>query len=113
MIVVTDSFSDEQSLIAEFCHKNGIKVICADTRGLFGKIFCDFGKSFRISDVNGQNQRTSMISYITNDKEGIVTTFEDQRHDLEDGDYVTFKEVKGMSEVNDKEFRISVLSKSC
>lgn len=111
MVVVTDSFNEEQIKIAEFCHKNEIKVICAETRGLFGKIFCDFGKSFQILDVNGQAQKTSMISYITNDKEGIVTTFEDQRHDLEDGDYVTFKEVKGMSEINEKEFKISVLSK--
>lgn len=50
-----------------------------------------------------------MISYITNDEDGIVTTFEDQRHDLEDGDYVTFSEVKGMTELNNKEFKIKVL----
>lgn len=60
-------------------------------------------------DVNGQNCKCSMISYITNDSDGIVTTFEDQRHDLEDGDYVTFREVKGMSEINDKEFKIKVM----
>jgi ubiquitin-activating enzyme E1 len=51
-----------------------------------------------------------MISYISNDSNGIVTTFDDQRHDLEDGSYIVFKEVNGMSEVNGKEFKIKVLS---
>ncbi|CAF0776117.1 unnamed protein product [Brachionus calyciflorus] len=110
VVVLTDSFYDEQIKIGNFCHENEIKFICAETRGVFGKIFCDFGKSFRIFDVNGQNRKSSMISCITNDKDGIVTTFEDQRHDLEDGNYVIFSEVKGMSEINNKEFKVKVLS---
>ncbi len=75
------------------------------------KIFCDFGRSFKVIDTNGQNAKTSMISYISNDLEGVVTTFDDQRHDLEDGSFVIFSEVKGMSQLNGKEFKIKVLSK--
>ena len=33
---------------------------------------------------------------------GVVTTMEDAMHGLEDGDYVTFKEIKGMTALNDK-----------
>ncbi len=51
-----------------------------------------------------------MIAYISRDSKGIVTTFDEKRHDLEDGDHVKFKEVRGMTEVNGKEFQINVLS---
>ena len=50
-----------------------------------------------------------MISFITNDNEGIVTTLEEQRHDLEDGSYVIIHEVNGMAEINQKEFKIKLI----
>jgi len=34
---------------------------------------------------------------ITKDKDGIVTVHEDKRHHFTDGDYVTFREVEGMT----------------
>lgn len=34
----------------------------------------------------------------------------DTRHGFEDGTYVTFNDVKGMEEVNEKEFKINVTS---
>lgn len=34
------------------------------------------------------------------DSNGIVTTEEKKRHDLEDGDHVLFEEVVGMEELN-------------
>jgi len=37
----------------------------------------------------------------------------DTRHGFEDGSYVTFQGVKGMTEVNDKEFKITVPSLFC
>ena len=33
---------------------------------------------------------------------GVVTTMEDAMHGLEDGDHVTFKEIKGMAALNDR-----------
>ena len=50
-----------------------------------------------------------MISSIINDENGVVTCLDEQRHGFEDGMFVTFSEVKGMSEVNGKEFKIKVL----
>ena len=73
------------------------------------KIFCDFGAEFSIYDVTGQNSKCSMVSFITNDNEGIVTTLEEQRHDLEDGAYVVFHEVKGMTEIDQKEYKIKLI----
>lgn len=39
-----------------------------------------------------------------------MTVLENHRHGLEDGDYVEFKEVKGMSEVNGRQYRVKALN---
>lgn len=65
MVVLTNSSIEEQLRIGEFTHKNGIKVIVADTKGLFGQIFCDFGKNFTVYDSNGENVTSVMISAVT------------------------------------------------
>ena len=53
-----------------------------------------------------------MISAITQEVESVVTCLEDQRHGLEDGDMVKFREIKGMSELNgpDQVRKVKVLS---
>ena len=38
-----------------------------------------------------------------------MTTFDDQKHDLDDGAYVQFSEVNGMKEINGKEFKITTI----
>jgi len=50
-----------------------------------------------------------MISLISSDVNSVVTTLDENRHGFEDGCYVTFTEVKGMEEVNSREFKIKVL----
>lgn len=42
--------------------------------------------------------RSSLNS--SQDKEGVVTCLDETRHGLEDGDFVTFAEVQGMTELN-------------
>ncbi|KAL1469914.1 hypothetical protein MTO96_040780, partial [Rhipicephalus appendiculatus] len=37
----------------------------------------------------------------TYEKQGVVTTLHKARHGFEDGDYVTFSDVRGMTEIND------------
>ena len=41
-----------------------------------------------------------MVASISQDEEGVVTCLDDSRHDFQDGDYVTFSEVQGMTELN-------------
>lgn len=109
VVILTDNEHAEQIRVGKFCHHSGIKFLCGETKGVFGKIFCDFGPQFVVNDVNGQTAKCSMISFISKDTQGIVTTYDDQRHDLEDASYVTLSEIKGMSELNGKEFKIKVL----
>lgn len=100
VVVLTNSSLQEQLRIAEVTHENDIALIVADTRGLFAQVFCDFGKEFTVVDTSGESPISAMIASISRESEGVVTCLDDTRHGLEDGDYVTFSEVLGMTELN-------------
>ncbi|XP_015195731.1 ubiquitin-like modifier-activating enzyme 1 [Lepisosteus oculatus] len=100
VVVLTNSSLEEQLRIGGFCHSKGIKLIIADTRGLFGQLFCDFGEEMMVFDNNGEQPLSAMISMITKDSAGVVTCLDEARHGFETGDYVTFTEVQGMTELN-------------
>ena len=40
----------------------------------------------------------------------MVCLHEEKKHGLNDGDTVTFREVKGMTEINGKEFKVEIKS---
>uniref|UniRef100_A0AAQ5Z4H0 E1 ubiquitin-activating enzyme n=1 Tax=Amphiprion ocellaris TaxID=80972 RepID=A0AAQ5Z4H0_AMPOC len=112
VVVLTNSTLDEQQQVGELCHGKGIKLIIADTRGLFGQLFCDFGEEMIVYDTNGEQPLSAMISMIT--KQGVVTCLDEARHGFESGDYVTFTEIQGMTELNGcQPVEIKVLGKTC
>ena len=78
-------------------------MVIADTFGLFGSIFTDFGKNFVITDPTGENVVTGIVADI--DSDGLVSALDETRHGLEDGDFVTFTEVQGMEKLNNLEPR--------
>lgn len=109
VVMVNQPFSYQQA-VDGVCHKANVKFLSASSRGVFGSLFCDFGPRFTVSDVTGEQPRSVMVSAITKEDQPIVTCLDEQRHDLETGDYVSFTEVQGMVELNDgKPRRIKVL----
>ncbi|XP_046622814.1 ubiquitin-like modifier-activating enzyme 1 [Neodiprion virginianus] len=100
VIVLTNTSLSEQLRISEITHANKIALIIAETRGLFSQVFCDFGPSFTVVDTNGEPPISAMVASISRDVEGIVTCLDDSRHGMEDGDYVTFSEIQGTTELN-------------
>ncbi|CAG8481622.1 2631_t:CDS:10 [Diversispora eburnea] len=94
VIVLTETPLTKQLEINDFTHANGIHFISTDVR-----------ENFVISDVTGENSLSGMIAAISKEEDGIVTCLDDTRHGLEDGEYVTFTEIKGMEELNDSEPR--------
>lgn len=90
----------KQLEINDWTHANGIPFIAAETRGLFGSVFNDFGPKFTCVDPTGEQPLSSMIVSVDKDQEGLVTCLDETRHGLEDGDFVTFTEVQGMEELN-------------
>lgn len=98
-IVSTNLPLEEQVKINNFTHSRNIGYINADLRGLFGQLFVDFGKKFTVVDLNGEEPHTGIVSDF--ESNGTVTMLDDNRHGLEDGDYVKFSEVEGMPKLND------------
>ncbi|KAG5326324.1 UBA1 enzyme, partial [Pseudoatta argentina] len=110
VVVLTETPLAEQLRISQITRANDIALILADTRGLFSQVFCDFGETFTVVDTNGESPVSAMVASISRDSEGVVTCLDDTRHGMEDGDYVTFSEVQGMTELNGCEpIKIKVL----
>ncbi|KTF71356.1 hypothetical protein cypCar_00036512 [Cyprinus carpio] len=100
VVVLTNSPLEEQLHVGAFCHSNNIKFIVADTRGLCGQLFCDFGESFEVRDTNGETPVSAMIAHISKDNPGIVTCTDEESHEFTDGMFVNFSEIQGMTELN-------------
>ncbi len=103
VVVLTSTPLADQTKIADYCHDHGIYVVVADTFGLFGSVFTDFGKGFTVVDATGEDPISGIIADI--DADGLVTALDETRHGLEDGDHVTFSEVEGMDGLNNSEPR--------
>ncbi|KAF8564270.1 hypothetical protein P879_09148 [Paragonimus westermani] len=100
VVIVTQAAHENCVELGTACHELGVKFIVAKTNGVFGKVFCDFGEDFTVVDPTGEDPPSVMVQQIERSKQGLVTCLEETRHDFEDGDYVTFSEIKGMSELN-------------
>ena len=99
--------------INDECRKNNIKFIYGACFGLSGHIFTDFGPQHIIFDETGKEPKSFYVKSITKDKEGLVIIDDIQgteKLELGDGEFVKFKNVEGMTELNDvnKEFEIIV-----
>merc|ERR1719471_2588403 len=111
VVVLTNSSLEEQLKVNEWCRSASppVAMIVADVRGLYAQVFTDFGPKFTVVDNNGEQPITAMIASITKEANAVVTTLDEARHGLEDGDVVTFNEVHGMTDINAKEFPVKVL----
>ncbi|KAL3427419.1 ubiquitin-activating enzyme E1 [Phlyctema vagabunda] len=103
VVVLTNTPSKDQSIIGDYLHSKGIYLVVADTFGLFGSIFCDFGDKFSVLDSTGEAPVSGIVAGI--DEEGLVSALDETRHGLEDGDFVTFTELIGMEKLNGAEPR--------
>ncbi len=80
-------------------------------------VFNDFGTDFACVDPTGENPQTGMVVSVeevslrcsrlywvmlmnAQDEDATVTCLDETRHGLEDGDFVTFSEIKGMEALN-------------
>lgn len=91
VVVLCEANGGEQKKISDICRSNGTALITADSKGLFGQVFCDFGESFVVYDDDGLPLKTAQVISISKEAEGVVST--EKWHNLIDGDYVTFSGV--------------------
>eukprot|EP01125_Pyxidicula_operculata_P017195 TRINITY_DN6012_c0_g1_i1.p1 TRINITY_DN6012_c0_g1~~TRINITY_DN6012_c0_g1_i1.p1 ORF type:complete len:1009 (-),score=218.90 TRINITY_DN6012_c0_g1_i1:1918-4944(-) len=114
-VVLTQAPLDVQIQVNKFCRQNNIKFISTDVWGVFASAFVDFGDEFVIHDKNGEFDKEIYISDITQEEEAVLTTLgENERHNLEDGDYITLREIVGPTQLNSNSdanvYKVTVLS---
>ncbi|OQS07784.1 ubiquitin activating enzyme, E1 family, partial [Thraustotheca clavata] len=104
VVVLSNGSRSYAKRINEICHKRNIAFIATESRGVFGSVFCDFGDEFIVSDKDGEQPITCMVSSVMQSAEAptklVVTVTDDNRHQLETGDYVTFREIQGLDYLN-------------
>ncbi|NWV39658.1 UBA1 enzyme, partial [Grantiella picta] len=106
VVVLTESPLEEQLCVGDFCHARGICFIVADTKGLAGQLFCDFGERFVVDDQAEGDPVCVAVQHISQSNPGVVTCMgpEDSHgRFFHDGDLVTFSGVQGMTELNGQE----------
>jgi len=101
-VVVCAGETSEAEAVAinAMCRANNVAFIKTDVRGVFGNVFCDFGDAFNVLDVDGEEALSCIVASVSNDSPALVTCIEDERVELQDGQRVTFSEVRGMTELN-------------
>ncbi|XP_045713436.1 ubiquitin-like modifier-activating enzyme 7 [Phyllostomus hastatus] len=99
VVVLTTSSLEEQLKVGTLCRKRGVCFLAADTRGLVGQLFCDFGEDFTVQDLTEEEPQAAAIQHISKGSPGVVTLREDA-HNFRAGDLVTFSGIEGMVELN-------------
>jgi ubiquitin-activating enzyme E1 len=107
VVVLTDSSLAEALKWNGMCHARGIKFLWSEVPGVYAHLFVDFpspasgspeseeqlgAKGHFVSDTTGEQPRRGLLAHVSCGNPGVVTVHEDQRHGLQDGDYVTFEE---------------------
>ncbi|XP_058403161.1 ubiquitin-like modifier-activating enzyme 6 isoform X2 [Diceros bicornis minor] len=111
-IILTEIKLALQKKINDFCRSRHppIKFISADIHGIWSRLFCDFGDKFEVLDTTGEEPKEIFISNITQANPGIVTCLENHPHKLETGQFLTFREINGMTGLNGSTQQITVVS---
>mmetsp|Transcript_100648 Transcript_100648/g.285194 ORF Transcript_100648/g.285194 Transcript_100648/m.285194 type:complete len:1034 (-) Transcript_100648:329-3430(-) len=79
--------------------------VAADCFGVAGSVFVDFGESFSCRDKDGEEPRSAIVAGVAQESPGTVHTHHERRHGFQDDDWVVFREVQGMVELNDQKPR--------
>jgi ubiquitin-activating enzyme E1 len=109
IVIMTNNKSlTELKRISDLCHENGITFICADTFGLWGFGFVDFGKKHVVTDKNGEPPIEGYILGLIKDEKGQGFISTQTKHDLEDGDIILIEEVQGIEGINGQTFKVEV-----
>ena len=98
VVVATECSYERQLQLNDACRKGGVNFIATDTAGVFGRAFCDFGPSFVVADQDGEPAQECVLANVAVDAEtgvATITVDEEKRLEVEKGDFVSFKEIRG------------------
>ena len=116
IVVVISEFMQKKKIIEldQFCRKNKIGFIYGAVLGINTFCFVDFGDEFTVIEKNKESNKKYTIKSISKGNPGIVNVLETiSGIDLENDDYVIFKEIEGMTELNKgSPIKIKVIDKN-
>ena len=102
LIIITELTNIEKLYkINENCSNNNIGFIYTLALGITGVCFVDFGEH-TISDKDGEEIKTYLIKNISKKGEFFIDkTISNKNFNISKGNYVNFREIKGINELND------------
>ena len=89
MIVLCDYNIYDILEYENYCNINNIKFLLANTHGLYGYIFCDFGNNFVTYDTDGESIKSSILVQTEGDDNNIIVS--NEPHELQVNDCIIIK----------------------
>lgn len=101
-VVVVTEFMEKELLINldNICRKNEIGFIYGTELGIMGFCFVDFGENFKCYEKEDEEPPNLMINSISKNSPGIVNLVNPINNLYKNKDYITFKDIEGMVELN-------------
>ena len=112
VVVAVDRSHDELVELNRACREAGCRLVACDSRGVHGRIFCDFGDSFTVDDSDGEAPKEALLEFVSAAEHGEASCVLEQPHGLEDGDVVRLEEVEGMPTLSEEGRTFAVTVKS-
>jgi len=114
VVIITEFLpKDEIIEINKFCRENKIGFIYGCAFGINTFCFVDFGNDFTVYEHSSEKPKSYTINSIIKGNPGVVKLIENiDRTELRNGDYVIFKEIEGMSELNNEIIQIKIDDKN-
>ena len=104
-IIITEIMNTEDLFqINEICRSNSIGFIYTGNFGLVGFLFLDFGDKHIIYNETGEEKSSYYINFIKKKEKTYEIYVENRKEkpfNLKDNNYVIFKEIKGLEDLND------------
>lgn len=85
VVVATTAPLAEAKRLDALCHAAGTAFIWAQTRGVFARVFTDFGPAFTVYDVNGEEPHSGIVASVSSGSPAMVTCVEDERLEFQVG----------------------------
>ncbi|EJD34296.1 hypothetical protein AURDEDRAFT_176658 [Auricularia subglabra TFB-10046 SS5] len=92
VVILTDRALATQLAINAWARAQGVPFLSAETHGIFGSVFADFGPAYTFFASPFDTTVHGQVAQITPDGEGKTACTCECKHHLADGDYVKFRD---------------------
>ena len=113
VMIVTEFLTKDFIIeLNNICRENKIGFIYGTELGIIGFCFVDFGENFKYYEKEDEESPNLMINSISKSSPGIVNLVNPIHKSYKNKDYITFKQIEGMKELNNiTPIRIKIIDK--